>query len=259
MQDTSKEFYLIDVHSEVIKDQYVLAPSKANYDSALVNGLSSSIFVFYPRKVIVNSKDSVTLKQIGDTVTLPSSLVIPLSENAKATKGDIVLTWWQSGTGMQRAIALNKDTSTTPTVYYLDNQYSFYSKATDINFWIDTLKPNSFIVLDDNLSSGKSIYVKKDYFSVFYTVINQTADSVLALSWAGLLEVFANNEFFEIDINQQFSIGDSVFTPYYGTYTKGVVKEIWPDIGKITVDVFFIDSYVEIYANMIDTYKESYD
>lgn len=247
-------FYLLDIDADVIAGEYALAPSKANYDTALVHGLESSIFVFYPRKVIEKIKDSVVLYQIGDTVTLPNSLIIPIKPNQKATKGDIVLTWWQSGTGMQRAIVLNSDTSLTPTVYYLDNQYSFYSSVTDINFWIDTLKANSFLVLNDQLMTGRSLIVKKDYFSVFYTIINVSQNKILALSWAGILEVFENNDYQIIPLKQNFNVGDSVFVPYLGTFSKGIVKAVWPDIGKITAEILFIDENIEIYANMIDSY-----
>jgi len=250
---TDDNYYLIDVSVEVDSDDYVLAPSKISYDSAIANGLEASIFVFYPRKVIQNFKDSVELYQIGDTVVLPASLIIPMNKNEKAIFGDYVLTWWQSGTGMQRAIVLNKDSSLTPTVYYLDNQYSFYSNITNISFWIDTLKPNSYIVLKDEIMPGKSIFVEKDYFSVFYTIINISEENILALSWAGLLEVIEKDKFSTIDLHQDFNAGDSVLVPYFGTFSKGVVKSVWNDIGKMTVEIFFIDEEIEIYVNMIDT------
>ncbi|MBN2662093.1 MAG: hypothetical protein JXR68_00465 [Bacteroidales bacterium] len=253
-ENETEAFYLLDIDADVISGEYALAPSKANYDTALVYGIEGSIFVFYPRKVIEKRKDSVVLYQIGDTVMLPNSLIIPIKPNQKATKGDVVLTWWQSGTGMQRAIVLNNDTSATPTVYYLDNQYSFYSSVTDINFWIDTLKPNSFILLKDEIMSGRSILVKKDYFSVFYTIINATNDKLLALSWAGLLEVFEKDDFTIIPLRQNFNVGDSVLVPYFGTFSKGIVKAVWPDIGKITAEILFIDENIDIYANMIDSY-----
>ncbi len=250
-----KKHFLIKKNWNLKPDDVVLAPSKSSFDSAISNGLENSLFVFYPRTVIKQLKDSVVLNQIGDTVLMPNSLVIPLQENKKAVAGDIVLTWWQSGTGMQRAIVLNKDSSYTPVVYYIDNQYSFYSAVTDVKFWIDTLAPNSFVVLKDSMMSGRSIRVKKEYYSTFYIVINVTNKKVLALSWAGNLELFDIQKCQLVPFSQNFEKGDSVSVPYLGTYSQGTVKTVWPDIGKIKVKILFIDEYLEIYANMFDSFK----
>ncbi len=254
--DTSniEKYYLIDIDADVDANDYVLAPSRKNFDSAFAKGLESTIFVFYPRKVVAKMQDSVVLYEIGDTIKLPNSLVIPLKKQQKATKGNIVLTWWQSGTGMQRAIVLNRDSSTTPTVYYLDNQYSFYSSVTDVKFWIDTLAPNSFTLLTQDTMSGRSMSVSKEYYTTFYTIINCTKNKVLALSWAGTLELFDKSQCNLVPLYQEFNVGDSVSVPYLGTYSEGTVLSVWNDIGKITVKINFLDEKIETYANMIDTY-----
>ncbi len=253
--NVTEHYYLLKTDFNIDSGSYVLAPSKSSYDTALVNGLEYALFVFYPRIVMSQMPDSVKIDELGDTVVLPSSLIIPMQNNVKAYKGDMVLTWWQTGTGMQRAIVLSKDSTLTPVVYYIDNQYSLFSSANDINFWIDTLAPNSFLIIKDRIMSGRSMMVEEEYYTTFYTVINVGQEKILGLNWAGTLNVFNKDEVKIIPLNTSFNVGDSVFVPYYGSYCSGTVKAVWNDIGKLTVDVLFIDEHIETYANMMDTYK----
>lgn len=234
---------------------YVLAPSKANYDTAIAQGLENTLFVYYPRKVIKQTDSSFILDEYGDISNIPFAFVIALQKNKKVIAGDLVLTWWQKGTGMQRAIVLNKDSSETPVVYYIDNQYSLYSPATNINYWIDTLMPNTFLLIKDSLMPGRTVTEKGEDFSNFYIVISAIKDKILVLSWSGNIKVLLKKDCIFIPFKPQIEAGDSVLVPYIGMYSRGRVISKWNDIGKLKANVLFLDTTVETYANIADAIK----
>jgi len=234
---------------------FVLAPSKSCYDSAQIKGLKYSLFVFYPRKYISSKEKFSLLEEIGDTVLIPDDLIIPLRKNQEVKQGDVLLTWWQSGTGMQRAIVLSAKNPLRPVVYYLDNQFYFYYDENDPTFWIDTLKENSYNILDEKWCSGRSIIVEQNGVSSFYIVINSNTDKILALSWSGTVGIFDKKICKLIPLFQNFNKGDSVLAPYLGTYSKGVVKSTFKDIGKMKVEIQFYDTTMTSKVSIIDVLK----
>jgi hypothetical protein len=248
---STENYYLLPVTHNFDSVQYVLAPSYSNYKNARKDGLSNTLFVFYPREIVGKTDTSVLINEFGDTVEMPNSLIIPMKYGEKAKKGDIVLTWWQKGTGMQRAIALNQNLSATPIVYYIDNQYSLYSSSNDINFWIDTLKPNSFIVLKDSIMPGRSLIFEHN----LYIVISQNNDKILASSWAGTLKVISKDSCEFVPIKPNVEVGDSIFAPYIGIFFDAKVIQKWDDIGKIKAEIDFLDTTIESYVNIFDIIK----
>jgi len=254
--DNSDEFLFKAINKiETQPGDYVLAPSKANFDTAKINGIENTLFVFYPRRVIEQTDSSVILDEYGDTSNLPFAFVIPMEREKKTIAGDILLTWWQNGTGMQRAIVLSKDSTTTPVVYYLDNQYSLYAPATDIKYWMDTLMPNTFLVLSKSVMLGKAITPKNEEFSNFYLILSVTGNKILGLSWSGNIQILDKDKCDIIPFKKEIDVGDSIKIPYIGMYSRGRVISKWEDIGKIKARIFFIDTIIETYANIADAIK----
>ena len=94
------------------------------YSIALKSGqkLDEQTLIFY----------NTTLREIGDTASIvenkaviPNALIIPLPKQIlKPHKGDILLTWWQGGNGLQRAIVVSDSIASEPIVDYLDMDYT---------------------------------------------------------------------------------------------------------------------------------------
>lgn len=247
-----KDYYLIDITAKIdSNNKLVLSPSAANYDSALANGLENVLFVFYPRKVIANNGKYILLDEYGDSIKMPASLAIPLPANKKVAKGQYVLTWWQKATGMQRAIVLNKDSSNRPIVFYLDNFTSPSSSQTMLVLNIDTLKRNSFLPISDSkIMSGRGFMDIDD--KSFNIVINKSEDSIVGLSWAGLIKVVPVSKCVFSEPNLGVKVGDTVMLPYVGSYQVAIITNIWKDIGKVKANVFFLDTIFNTYANICD-------
>ena len=79
--------------------------------------------------------------------------LIAIPKGGKAKAGDIVLTWWQSGSGMQRAIVMSAADATRPIVRYLDLGYDNPAKSRDgtttIGKMDEQLQQDSFVLLKD--------------------------------------------------------------------------------------------------------------
>ena len=103
------------------------------------------------------------VKAVVDVDEVPNSLLIPIYKGATAKKGDIVLTWWQSGSGMERAIVTDDSDPTQPKVHYLDLSYKGDGSGFAEKHDNEQLKPNSFVVLNDGeWQPGAPLAVKDD-------------------------------------------------------------------------------------------------
>ena len=75
--------------------------------------------IFYKTKLETAGSEKSVVNYMED-YELPNTLIIGLPEGATAKKGDILLTWWQSGSGMKRAIVRDDSNPAEPKVDYLD-------------------------------------------------------------------------------------------------------------------------------------------
>lgn len=92
------------------------------YSSALKKNedLTKSVLIWYNTSIEKVGAEKSTVKKFGEAVEIPNALLVPIAKGQKAKKGDILLTWWQSGSGMERAIVVDDSNPTSPTAVYLD-------------------------------------------------------------------------------------------------------------------------------------------
>src|SRR5690606_30478353 len=79
------------------------------------------------------------------TSTIPNALLIAIPPGQHAKPGELVLTSWASGTGMQRAVVVEGGSESSPKVRYLDMSLD---NATGWGEREDTLPENTFRKLD---------------------------------------------------------------------------------------------------------------
>ena len=94
-----------NIKLEVELGQTVLSP-EGHYFAAIdkKEDLSKATLIWYDKKVDKVGDGTVTITKFGEKREVPNALIIPLKKQQKAKKGDILLTWWQGGSGLQRAI-----------------------------------------------------------------------------------------------------------------------------------------------------------
>lgn len=198
---------------------------------------AESTHIFYKADLVKAGDTKSTVKSIGDEYEIPNSLVIPFYKGAKAKKGDIILTWWQSGSGMQRAIVVDDSNPEEPKVCYLD--LSFKGDGTgiaekDAN---ETLKPNSFIVLEDGKwAPGASIVITEGTDQKNGTIINVTDDKVLYEGFAGKVKVAKKSDCQLVPLKQSLKAGDGIKAVWVGSWKPDYkVVKVDEKIGRVWV------------------------
>lgn len=166
---------------------WVLAPYTF-YPICVKDGkdLMDESLIFYHTKI-----DSIGAAEskVGRKAVLPNSLIIPLPKGEEANVGDILLTWWQGGSGLERAIVKDASDKTKPIVDFLDMTYSddpdnpdFANENSNIQ-----LEPNSFLVLKDGeWMPGMPIAIHIDDSWRIATLIRATNDRVFAIGFSSI-------------------------------------------------------------------------
>lgn len=231
-----------------------------------------SIHTFYPAK-IKESDDpanetyifySTTVKSVGETtsmvndygssVEMPNSLIIPLPAEQKAQKGDIILTWWQTGSGMQRAIVTDASNPASPKVDYLDLGYKDDGTGFANEHANEPIKPNTFTVLKDGeWQPGAQIVVTGDGSYEGATLISCTDDKVLLSGFAGKIKACKRSACKVVPLKQNLKVGDEVMALYISSYKPGyTIKKIDDKIGRVWVE----NKYGVEIVNILEVYKE---
>lgn len=214
---------------------YVLYPS--SYASKIKKGedVKGQGAVYYD-KTLVEAGDKNS-KLSGEETPYPNSLIIPLYKDAKAKKGDIVLTWWQSGSGMQRAIVTDDSDPTMPKVHYLDLNYKGDGTGFAEKHDNEQLKPNSFIVLKDGeWQSGAPLAVNVGGKVKDAILIKLVGDKVIYKGFAGVVDEANKSEVKLLPLKPSVNVGDNVKGVFVGSFSKDYkVSKIDSKIGRIWV------------------------
>lgn len=214
---------------------YVLFPS--SYASAMEKGedINGNTAIYYNRELAEAGETNSKLS--GNEVRYPNNLLIPIYKDAKAKKGDVVLTWWQSGSGMERAIVTDDSDPTQPKVHYLDLSYKGDGSGFAEKHDNEQLKPNSFVVLNDGeWQSGAPLAVKVDGKYNKGILVNAVGDKVLYLGFAGKLIEANKSDVKLLPIKPAVNVGDNVKSVFVGTFSKDTkVEKIDSKLGRIWV------------------------
>ena len=133
---------------------YVLTPSKNWQEDATRDGGESTTFIFYDEKMGVPGPEYSTVDiRFDGEVEIPNYMIVPIKPNQSVKKGDIILTWWQTSSGMQRAIVVDDSNPKEPIVNYLDLDWDNPAKNNDgvgIGQATYQIEPNTFHALTKN-------------------------------------------------------------------------------------------------------------
>lgn len=211
-----------------------------------------SIHTFYQNK-LKESKDpsedtyifyNGTLDKLGNPTStvsgnegIPNSVIIPIAEGQTAKVGDIVLTWWQSGSGLQRAIVTDASDPTSPKVVYLDLDWKDDGKGFANEHANEQLKPNTFVVLDNNeWQPGAQVVIPDDGYR-FGTLISCNDEKVLISGFAGKISVYYKAYCKLVPTVQNINVGDEVKAVWVSSFSDGYkVTKVDKKNGRVWVD-----------------------
>lgn len=225
--------YPVQTATAAKTSEYVLAIPQVWVEESFKNP-ANAVFIYYAAKMVTPGTNTSEIETLsGEKMTAPNSLIIPIPKSAKAKKGDVVLTWWQAGSGMSRAIVVG-GSETEPEVLYFDREYNPENKA-------EKLMPNSFVKLSSGDQAGATIACKTPEEQDFtrYQLVNSTSDTVLLLGWAGKMTVMKKADCATLPTTPTAKVGDSVYFPLYGKFDLGTVTKVDEAIGRVTVKYKF--------------------
>lgn len=216
------------VKTDAKKGDTILAPSFTMIASSIKDPSYIS-YIFYNATAVEIGDTATKVKELLDETMIPNSLIIPIKAGQSAKKGDIVLTWWQSGSGMQRAYV--SEGGTTPTVTYLDGD----------DLATEKLKADSFTVLSADWQVGTTIACKKDKL----ILLNVSGDKVLTSGWAGTVKVHAKSDCTPVPLKTSVKAGDTIYAAPLGSFQKATVISVDATKGKVKASYEFAGSNEE--------------
>lgn len=169
-----------------------MCPPRLWLDEAFQKGVDKQTFIFYAATMDKPGSVESSIKSLmGESQLMPNSLIIPLKRGQKAKVGDLLLSWWQSGSGLSRAIVVKGGTPQSPRVLYLDMDLDNPAKIAQKE---DTLKPDSFHALNQPFEPGTSVAVREGSRWKHAQVIRVEGKQVLLLGFAGRVTVAAKSD-----------------------------------------------------------------
>jgi hypothetical protein len=220
--------------------EVVLCPSYNWIQDAATKGPEQVTFIFYSQKMSApgDVESEVEFLSPGKA-KVSNAYLIPIPAGQTAKVGDIVLTWWQSGSGMNRAIVVEASDPSEPTVRYLDIDYDNPAKSRDgkttIGQMDEKLKPNSFVKISNAWEPGTVIAVNDGASRKKARIIRVAGDKVLALGQAGSLKVYDKSAATPVPVKPSVKAGDKVKAPIYGSFQNVTVTKVDGRNGRVFV------------------------
>lgn len=213
--------------------EYVLA---ANQDAA--NITSDQTVIFYTYEMITPGEVESKIKDPFKERTVPNSLIIPLPAGQTIDVGDVVLTWWQSGSGMKRAYVVDAKNPKEPVAKYIDIAYdnpATNKDGTPIGQMNEQLKPNSFVKLTKDFAPGTAIAIKDEECNRYthYQVINVVGDKIIAIGFAGRMAILDKAKCLPAPIIPKVKAGEKVYAKSMSSFSEVIVKKVDKEMGRV--------------------------
>ena len=218
--------------------EYVLAPSYNWVKDAAEKGADSTSFIWYVQKMATPDKENSELQFTSERHKVPNAYIIVIPPGQKAKVGDVILTWWQTGSGMERAIVVDDKDPATPIVRYLDIDYDNPAKSRDgvttIGKMDEKIVPDSFFKIKD-WDAGTTVAIQDGANVKKGVVIRVAGDKVLVLQDVGKLKVYPKSACKPVPIVPDVKEGDRVKAPFVGTFKDATVSRVDAKIGRVFV------------------------
>jgi hypothetical protein len=217
---------------------YVLSPSYNWIKDAADRGADTTSFTWYVQKMGRPDPENSELQFLKERHRVPNAYIIAIPPNQTAKKGDIVLTWWQTGSGMQRAIVVDDSIAGQPVVRYLDIDYDNPARSRDgstpIGKMDERVVPGSFVKLK-TWDAGTTVAVQAGANQKLVRVIRVAGNRILVMD-AGKLRVYSRSSCRPLPLVPEVNAGDRVRAPRYGTnFASAIVSKVDTRNGRVFV------------------------
>jgi hypothetical protein len=212
---------------------YVLAPARAWVDEAIERGAAHQTFIYYGGWMVEPGPVESSIDTLAQRrQVIPNAFIIAIRRGERAAPGDVLLTTWASGAGMQRAIVVAGGSAEAPRVRYLDMALDSTSGWGHKD---DTLAPNTFHKLARPGEIGTSVACGEagKAFRRRYTVVQRVEQRLLGLGYAGRVRAFDTDECMPLPVSFDVEKGDQVEVPRLEGFGPAKVTKTQADIGRV--------------------------
>ena len=217
----------------------VLVPSYNWLQEANVKGADKVGMIWYNQTMQTPDQEMSEVKFMSDTRKVPNAYIVAIPPGATARKGDIVLTWWQTGSGMQRAIVVDDSSPSEPVVRYLDIDYDNPAKSRDgkttIGQMDEKLKPNTFVKINAPFDVGTKVAIQDGTEQKSAQVIRVAGEKVFVNGFAGTIAVVDKSRCTPFPLVSAAKPGDKVKAVWVGSVKDGTVTRVDAAIGRVFV------------------------
>lgn len=219
--------------------EVVLVPSYNWLQEATVNGAEKTTMIWYAQKMSVPDKEMSEVEFMSEKKKVPNAYIVAIPAGGTAKKGDILLTWWQTGSGMQRAIVVDDATPSEPLVRYLDLDYDNPAKSRDgktgIGQMEEKLKMNSFVKLNNPMEPGTAVAVQDGDKMKHAIVIREAGGKVFVRGFAGKTAVYDKSRCTAVPLIPNVKEGDKTKAVWVGSFENGTVSKVDAKIGRVFI------------------------
>lgn len=216
--------------------EYVLVPSYNWLKDAAEKGIDTVTFIWYVQKMAAPDKANSEVQFMSERKKVPNAYIVPIAPGQKAKVGDVVLTWWQSGSGMKRAIVVDDKDPIAPIVRYLDIEYDNPAKGRDgvtlIGQMDEKIVPDSFVKVKE-WDPGTTVAIQDGANQTKGQVIRVAGDKVLVMLFAGKIGSYPKSACKPVPVVPEVKEGDRVSAPFVGKFKDGVVTKVDAKIGRV--------------------------
>lgn len=214
----------------------MLSVNQLMYDAFAKEPLKKGV-IFYAYQLLEAGPKRSKFKLPPGENWAPNSLVIPIPRGGKARVGDTVLTWWQSGSGMQRGYVVDAQDPTQPVVRYLDLAYDNPAKSPDKKTTIgqmeEKLKPDSFVVLTQPFQVGSTVACKEGKEQLVGAVVRVAGEKLLMTGFVGQLSVRNKSDCTPLPSSPKVAEGDKLLVESIGKLRLATVLKVDQRIGRV--------------------------
>lgn len=236
--DPFPEFPMVSLNAN--EGDIILTPSKNWQVDATAEGADKTTFIFYKQTLASAGEGTSSVNFMGEPgVEIPNYMIIPIKPNQTAKKGDIVLTWWQTGSGMQRAIVTDATDPAAPKVNYLDLSWDNPAKTAEgvgIGQATYQIAAGTFHVLTEEWAPGTTVAVNADGKTVAAKVVCVSGDKVLTIGFAGKMNIYEKSACTPCPVQTNVKVGDDIQVPWVGSFVASKVVKIDAANGRVWCD-----------------------
>lgn len=229
-----------DVPTTAKAGEFVLAPSFNWIEDAAGAKGDKTTFIFYKQQMVAPGAavSKVKFMVLGER-EVPNSYIVAVPKGGKAKAGDIVLTWWQSGSGMKRAIVISAANATRPVVRYLDIAYDNPAKSRDKTTGIgqmeEQLEADSFVQLKAGAPGSIFRCGAGDNAERWQLIATAASGEQLMSGFAGKMKRFTKGECSAMPLKPTAKAGQMASVEMYGRFKQAKIERIDEKIGRVFV------------------------